>query len=100
MPTPPDKAQAASTDNTRPRLLRRQRTGQRPTVAQVRRRRLGVVGSLAGIVAVLILLLASAGGDATNQPTNLSTSASPPAAGYELELEAARHAIRTAGYTP
>jgi hypothetical protein len=49
---------------------------------------------------VLILLLASAGDDATNQPTNLSTSASPPAAGYELELEAARHAIRTAGYTP
>jgi len=49
-----------------------------PTAGQVRRRRLGAVGSLTGIVAVIGLLLGSAGGDATGQSTNLSTSASPP----------------------
>jgi hypothetical protein len=63
-----------------------------PTPAHVRRRRLGAVGSLAGIVAVLMLLLGSAGGDATDQSTNLSTSASPPP---PLACPANGHAVST-----
>jgi len=64
----------------------------RPTAAQVRRRRLGAVGSLAGMVALMGLLLASAGGDATDQSTNLSTSASPPP---PLACPAKGHAVST-----
>lgn len=78
MPTPegkhPHPAPAA------PRAPKRKplRTRLRATTGQIRRRRLTAMGALAAVGALMTLLLASAGGDAADQSTNLSTSASPP----------------------